>query len=40
MVYKDKNINLQTTLCRKATDQQFYLHAKSEHTSVIKSSIA
>ena len=28
MVYKEKENNLQTTLYRKPTDQQFYLHAK------------
>ena len=40
MVYKDKDTNLQTTLYRKTTDQQSYLHAKSEHPSVSKNSIA
>ena len=36
MVYKDRENNLQTTLYRKPTDQQSYLHAKSEHPSAIK----
>ena len=34
-VYKDRE-NLQTTLYRKATDQQSYLQAKSEHPSALK----
>ena len=40
MVYKDKDTNLQTTLHRKTTDQKSYLHAKSEHPSASKNSIA
>ena len=39
IVYNDEN-NLQTTLYRKLIDQQSYLHAKSEHPSALKSSIA
>ena len=30
-LYKDENNNIQTTLCRKPTDQEAFLHAKSEH---------
>ena len=40
MVYKDKENNFQATLYRKPTDQQSYLHAKSEHLSALKDSIA
>ena len=40
MVYKDKENNLQTTLYQKPTDQQSYLHSKSEHSSALKNSIA
>ena len=40
MVYKDKDNNLQTTLYCKPIDQQSYLHAKSEHSSALKNSIA
>ena len=39
MVCKDKENNLQTTLCRKPTDQQSYLHAKSEHPRALKNRI-
>ena len=39
MLYKDKNNNIQTTLYRKSTDQQTFLHAKSEHPRSLKSSI-
>ena len=31
MLYKDKNTIMQTILYRKPTDQQAFLHAKSEH---------
>ena len=37
---KGKNSDLQTTLYRKLTDQQSYLHAKSEHPSALRKSIA
>ena len=40
MVYKNRENNLETTLYRKPTDQQSYLHAKSEYPSALKSSIA
>ena len=30
LVYKDINNKLQITLCKKPTDRQSYLHAKSE----------
>lgn len=40
MVYIDTNNKLQTTLYRKPTDQQAYLHAKSEHPKSLKNSIA
>ena len=39
MLYKDKNNNIQTTLYRKPTDQQAFLHAKSEHPRSLKNSI-
>ena len=39
MLYKDKNNNIQTTLYRKFTDQQTFLHTKSEHPRSLKSSI-
>ena len=39
MVYKNRENNLETTLYRKPTDQQSYLHAKSEYPSALKSSI-
>ena len=37
-VYKDKD-NLQTTLYHKSTDQQSFLHARSEHPSALIISI-
>ena len=40
ILYKDKKNNLQTTLYLKPTDQQSYLHAKSEHSSALKNSIS
>ena len=39
MLYKDENNNIQTNLYRKLTDQQAFLHAKSEHPRSLKSSI-
>ena len=36
---KDKNKNLQTTIYRKPTDRQAYLHAKSYHPKSLKESI-
>ena len=39
MLYKDENNNIQTTSYRKPTDQQAFLHAKSEHPRCLKSSI-
>ena len=39
MLYEDKNNNIQTTLYRKPTNQQAFLHAKSEHPRSLKSSI-
>ena len=39
MLYKDKNNNIQTTLYCKHTDQQAFLHAKSEYRRSLKSSI-
>ena len=39
MLYKDENNNIQTTLCPKPTDQQAFLHAKSEQPISLKSSI-
>ena len=39
MLYKDENSNIQTTLYPKATNQQAFLHAKSEYSRYLKSSI-
>ena len=39
MLFKDENNNNQTTLYRKPTDPQAFLHAKSEHTRSLKRSI-
>ena len=39
MLYRDENNNIQTTLYRKPTDQQAFLHAKSKHPRSLKSSI-
>ena len=39
MLYKDENNNIQTTLYRKPTGQQAFLHAKSEHPRSLKNSI-
>ena len=39
MVYKDENNNTQTTSYCKPTDQQEFLHTKSEHLRSLKSSI-
>ena len=39
LVYRDNN-KLQTTLYKKATDRQNYLHSKSEHPYSLKKSIA
>ena len=39
LIYIDKNNTLQTTLYRKPTDQQSYLHAHSDHPKSLKRSI-
>ena len=39
MLYKDENNNIPTTLYHKPTDQQAFLHAKSEHPRSLKNSI-
>ena len=39
LIYKNKNNSLQTTLYRKLTDQQSYLHAYSDHPKSLKRSI-
>ena len=39
LIYVDKNNTLQTTLYRKPTDQQSYLHAHSDHPKSLKRSI-
>ena len=39
MLYKDENNIIQTALYFKPTDQQAFLHAKSEHPRSLKSSI-
>ena len=36
LVYKDHNNRLQTTLYKKPTDRQNYLHAKSAHPLLLK----
>ena len=38
-MYKDINNKLQTTLYKKPTDHQSYLHANSEHPRSLKESI-
>ena len=40
MLYKDENNNIQTTLYRKPTHQQAFLHANSEHPRSLKNSIS
>ena len=40
LVYIDNNNKLQTTLYKKPTDRQNYLHSKSEHSYSLKKSIA
>ena len=39
MLYEDKNTNIQTTLYRKPTDQQAFLHAKSKRPRSRRNSI-
>ena len=39
LIYTDKNNTLQTTLYRKPSDQQSYLHALSDHPKSLKRSI-
>ena len=36
LIYKDKNNTLQTTLYRKPTDQQIYLHVHSDHPKSLR----
>ena len=38
MLHEDENNNVQTTLYRKLTDKQAFLHAKSEHSRSLKNS--
>ena len=40
LIYKDKNNNIQTTLYKKPTDRQNYIHSKSTHPFSLKKSIA
>ena len=40
LVYIDYNNKLQTTLYKKPTDRQNYLHSKSKHSYSLKKSIA
>ena len=40
LTYKDKNNNIQTTLYKKPTDCQNYIHSKSTHPFSLKNSIA
>ena len=39
LIYKDKNNTLQTTLYRKPTYQESYIHAHSDHPKSLKRSI-
>ena len=39
MVYRDQQQKIQTTIFRKPTDQQTYLHAQSNHLKCLKDSI-
>ena len=39
MLYKDKNYYIQTTLCRKPTDQPAFLYANTEQPRSLKNSI-
>ena len=39
MVYRDQQYRIQTTIFRKPTDQQIYLHAQSNHPKSLKDSI-
>ena len=39
VLYKDENKNVQTTLYRKPTNQQAFLHTKSERLRSLKNSI-
>ena len=39
MLYKDENNNIQKTLYHKPTDQEAFLHAKSEHPRSLKTRI-
>ena len=39
MVYKNRKKNLQATLYCKPTEQKSYLHAKLEHSNLLKNSI-
>ena len=39
MLYKDENNNIRTTLYRKSTGQQAFLHAKSENPRSLKTRI-
>ena len=40
LIYKYKNNNIQTTLYKKPTDRQNYIHSKSAHPFSLKNSIA
>ena len=40
IIYNDKNNNTQTTLYKKPTDRQNYIHSKSAHPFSLKKSIA
>ena len=40
LLYKDINNKLQTTLYKKPTDRQSYLHANSKHPRSLKGNIA
>ena len=39
MLYKDENNNIQKTLYHEPTDQEAFLHAKSEHPRSLKTRI-
>ena len=39
LIYKDKNNNIETTLYKKPTDNQNYIHSKSTHPISLKKAL-
>ena len=39
LIYNNKNNNIQTTLCKKPTDRQNYIHSKLAHPFSLKKNI-